>query len=569
MNEQTYLEQIRQIQKANWPKGAVTEPVYPIGEKPLSEYLTHWATVNPNKAALNFYGKEFTFAQLDDLSNRFANLLRSLDVQPGDGVALFTPNSPQFHIAYFGIMKAGAIHIPCSPLSKEMELKHQLGDSNPKVAVCFDALLPVMLPVAEAIGIKQVIASSYSELTPEEPTSVLPEFFSLDKVELPGNVMDFFPALESASAERLDYTPGLDDIAALNYTSGTTGLPKGVIHTHRNIIGTVASFYPLCFGEVPETGSDQVILNYLPEFWIAGENSSLLFPMYSGATLVLMARWDAKAFMQLTERHKVNQCIMLVDSIDEVLNHPEKDNYDMTSLGDSCCISFIKKLNKNYRQRWQELTGATVFETAYGMTETHTCDTFTKGFQENDLDLNIEPAFLGMTVPGTEMKICDFATGEIQPLGSEGEIWLRTPTMMKGYWCKPDLNERLFEEGGWYRTGDLGMITEQGFFRFLGRRKEMLKVNGMSVFPAEIESMLGQHPAVGACAVVGQCDAKKGQIPIAFVVLKPGEFETEESLYEWCKQSMAIFKVPQIRIRQQLPMTPTGKVRKVELEKEL
>ncbi|WP_200797297.1 AMP-binding protein [Microbulbifer donghaiensis] len=569
MNEQAYLKQVRELHQANWPQGVPQTPLYPHGEKPVTEYLAEWARINPNKPAIHFYGYDLSYAELDELSTRFANLLRSYGVQPGDGVTVFMPNCPQFHIAFFGILKCGAVHIPVSPLSKEMELLHQLGDSQPKVALCLDALLPIMQPVCEKLGIEHLLATSYAELTPANPTATLPDLFLAPKVELAAPIVDFLPAVKTAPAEPLDYSPGLDDLAALNYTSGTTGLPKGVMHTQRNMLGSMAAYYPAVFGEVGPEGTDQVMINFLPEFWIAGENTGLLMPIYSGATLVLMARWDAVAFMELVQHYKVNLSIVLVDSVDEILNHPDKAKYDLSSLNITPCISFIKKLNHDYRQRWRALTGTTLFEVAYGMTETHTCDTFTAGFQDDDFDLSIEPAFLGLPVPGNEIKICDFETGELLPLGSEGEILVRTPTMMKGYWNKPEVNETLFLDGGWYRTGDLGMLTEQGYFRYLGRRKEMLKVNGMSVFPTEVEAMLGQHPAVGACGVVGRPDEKKGQVPVAFLTLKPGFEETEESLHDWCKGAMAVFKVPEIRIKDQLPMTPTGKIRKVELEQEV
>lgn len=569
MNEQSYLEKVSQLQAQHWPQGVPQHPVYPLGEKPVTEYLTAWAQISPNKPAVHFYGYSLSYSELEDQSTRFANLLQSLGIQAGDRVSLFMPNCPQFHIAYFGILKCGAVHVPVSPLSKEMELRHQLGDSQPKVCLCFDALLPIMQPVCKELGVEHLIATSYAELKQGTPTAPLPDLFDMEKVVLGDDVIDFFPALATASAKPLDYRPGLDDIAALNYTSGTTGLPKGVVHTHRNLIGTLASFYPVAVEEVGSEGSDLVMLNYLPEFWIAGENSGLLFPIYSGATLVLMARWDAEAFMTLIEHHQVNFAITLIDSVDEVLNHPSLENYNLRSLHTTPCISFIKKLNLNYRNRWRELTGSTLFEVAYGMTETHTCDTFTRGFQDDDFDLSVDPAFLGMPVPGTEIKICDFITGDLMSLGTEGEIVIRTPTLLHGYWNKPDVNEKLFSEGGWYHTGDLGMLTEQGFLRYLGRRKEMLKVNGMSVFPTEVEAMLGQHPAVASCGVIGRPDERKGQVPVAFITLNAGYEETEESLREWCKNAMAIFKVPEIRIKGQLPMTPTGKIRKVDLEKEI
>ncbi|PNU18629.1 acyl-CoA synthetase [Geothermobacter hydrogeniphilus] len=569
MNEQAYLDNLRQLWAKNWPAGTPTTPQYPKGEKPLSEYLRAWAQEAPSRPAIHFYGYDLSYAELDKLSNQFANLLRNLGIQPGDGVAVFMPNCPQLHIAYFGIMKCGAIYVPVSPLSKEMELRYQLGDSKPKVVLCFDGLLSIVHPVCKDLGIKHVMATSYSELTPENPTIPLPDLFHAPKVELKEDILDLYRALASVSDEPLDYVPALDDVFALNYTGGTTGLPKGCEHTHRNIIGTAAAFSPVVFGNYSGEASNSIMLNFLPEFWIAGENAGMLFPMFAGNTLVLLARWDAVSFLEAVQYYKVNSCVMLVDSIDEVLNTPTLNDYDLSSIDTTPCISFIKKLNKDYRNRWRKLTGSTIFEAAFGMTETHTCDTFTKGLQDNDFDLSFDPVFVGLPVPGTEFKICDFTTGELKPLGDEGEILIRTATALKGYFNNPKASADLFAEGGWIRTGDLGMVTKEGFIRYMGRRKEMLKVNGMSVFPTEIEAIIGQHPSVASCGVIGRSDEKKGQVPVAFITLKPGYEETEESLRSWCKNAMAVFKVPEIKLMAQMPMTATGKIRKVELEKAL
>ncbi|SDP72003.1 AMP-binding protein [Desulforhopalus singaporensis] len=566
MDEKSYLKKLHDLWKKNWPKNAPNKPHYPKGEKPICEYLTEWARENPDKKAIRFYGYDISYKELDLASNRFANLLINLGIKPGEGVALFMPSCPQFNIAYFGIMKCGAIHVPVSPLSKEMELKHQLGDSKPKVVFCFDALLPVLEPVCQNLGIEHIIATSYSELKQDCSTIQLPDFFKIPKVDLKDGIIDFFPALNEVSDAPPDHTPALDDVAALNYTGGTTGLPKGCVHTHRNLIYTAAAFMLIVFGHTENKASDKIMMTYLPQFWIAGETTGLLFPVFHGATVVMLARWDTVAFMEAVDHYKVNQCIMLVDSIDDVLNHPKLSDYDLHSMELTPCISFIKKLNKDYRNKWEKVTGSTMFETTYGMTETHSCDTFTKGFQDDDFDLSVSPAFVGIPVPGTEIKICDFITGELKPFEEEGEIVVRTPTLLKGYWNMPDSNAELFFNG-WFRTGDLGTITKDGFLRYLGRRKEMLKVNGMSVFPTEIEAMLGQNPAIAACGVVGRPDDQKGQVPVAFITLKKGFEETEESLAKWCKNAMAIFKVPEIHIVSQLPMTGTGKVIKNELEK--
>ncbi len=565
MTENNYLANLADLRAKQWPAGAPTEPVYPQGERPMTEYLRHWAQTVPDKPAIEFYGNTTSYAELNEQSDRFANVLRSLGVEAGDRVAVFMPNCPQFNITYWGIMKAGAVHVPVSPLSKDMELRHELGDARPKAVVCFDQLLPLTKPVCDDLGIEHVLITSYSELKPDNPTIPLPEFFDAPKITAENGVIDFFTALEGASADALDYTPGLDDMAALNYTGGTTGLPKGCIHTHRNILHTMGSFYPVVFGDTTEASAD-VQLSFLPQFWIAGENTAVLMPIFAGATLVLMARWDALGFMEAVQHYKANQCIMLVDSIDDVLNQPNLGEYDLTSLHTTPCVSFIKKINKDYRKRWYEVTGSTMFETAFGMTETHTCDTFTRGFQEEDFDLSFDPTFVGLPVPGCEIKICDFETGELKAIGEEGEINIRTPSLLKGYWEKPDVNAELFVDG-WFKTGDLGVFTDEGFLRYLGRRKEMLKVNGMSVFPTELEAIMGRHSEIAACGVIGREDEAKGQVPVAFIVLKPGADETEDSLRAWCRDSMSVYKVPEIRLMDALPMTATGKIIKVELEK--
>jgi fatty-acyl-CoA synthase len=203
------------------------------------------------------------------------------------------------------------------------------------------------------------------------------------------------------------------------------------------------------------------------------------------------------------------------------------------------------------------------------MTETHTSDTFTTGFQDDDFDLHAQPVFVGLPVPGTEFKICDFDTGALKPLGVDGEIRVRSPSLLKGYWNKPEATAEALA-GGWLRTGDIGLLDEQGFLHFLGRRKEMLKVKGMSVFPPEIEAVLGQHPVVLGSGVVGRVDAQRGEVPVAFVQLKPGLSAADvagavQSLIDWCHSRMAAYKLPEIRLVDSLPMTATGKVKKQDL----
>lgn len=560
MDEQTYLAQLDQLQQAHWPAGVPRQVHYPLGEQPLCDYLRTWARQQPEAIALDFYGHSLSWAELDHLSDRCAALLVELGVQPGDRVALFMPNCPQLHIAFYGLLKCGAVYAPVSPLSKALELSYQLKDSGARVILCFDQLLPVVRAVREDCALRHVLATSLSELRPEQPSIPVPDLLLAAKVS-GDDFLDFYAALAACTAAAPTHRVQLDDLAALNYTGGTTGLPKGCMHSHRDMLYTCASFVPTAM----HLQADSVLLNFLPEFWIAGENAGLLFPVFAGCRLVLLARWDATAFMAAVQHYRVSHCGLLVDSAAEVLDHPQVADYDLRSLQRTGSISFIKKLTRDYRARWRALTGCTLFEFSFGMTETHTCDTFTWGLQDADFDLTSAPTFVGLPVPGTQFKVCDFTTGELLPLGSEGELCLRSPALMHGYWQRPEESAAALREG-WLHTGDLGQITTQGFIRYLGRRKEMLKVNGMSVFPSELEALLGQHPALLASAVIGRPDALRGQQPVAFVVLKPGRSEDAETLTAWCRETMASYKVPEIRVVAALPMTATGKVKKNELE---
>jgi fatty-acyl-CoA synthase len=252
-----------------------------------------------------------------------------------------------------------------------------------------------------------------------------------------------------------------------------------------------------------------------------------------------------------------------VDSIVELMEHPDFSKHDLSSLKSTLAMSFIKKVNLEYRRRWKELTGVTMRESSYGMTETHTCDCFTAGMQTGDMDLKSTPVFVGLPVPGTRFKITDFTTGELLPLGEEGEIVISTPSLMKGYWNDPEKSAEHIKDG-WFHTGDMGMIDKAGYLHYLGRTKEMLKVKGMSVFPVEIENLLGRHPAIEGSGVLGRPDPERGEVPVAFVKLKPehiGSVSGEE-ITAWCRDNMAVYKVPEVLIIDEFPLTDTGKVRK-------
>lgn len=561
LTEKEYLDELHALWQKAWPKGAPHEPQYPHGEVALSEYLRAWAKRQPEYPAVVFYGHVLTYADLDRQSDRFATLLMSKGVKKGDRVAVFMPNCPQFHIVFFGILKLGAVHVPVSPLSRAFELAYELNDTEAEVIVALDQLIETVNQVTAETKLREVIVTSFADLLPADPTIPVPDSIRAPRIAVPG-VTDLLPALAAMGNVKPLPPASLDDVAALNYTGGTTGMPKGCVHTQRDMVYTAAANYGISLA----INQRSVCLSFFPEFWIAGENLGLIFPLFAGATLVLLARWDAVGVLAAIDKYKVTITAMPVDGAVELMDHPRFKEFDLSSLDQVRVVSFVKKLNVDYRRRWKDLTGTTLAESAWGMTETHTSNTFTTGFQDHDFDLNSQPIFVGLPVPGAEFKITNFETGELVPLGGEGEVRVRAPSLLKSYWNKPEATaESLID--GWLRTGDIGLIDTEGFIHFLGRRKEMLKVKGMSVFPPEIEALLGQHPAVLGSGVVGREDADKGQVPVAFIQLKPEAkgTVTSEQIQAWCKERMAVYKVPEVRIIDALPMTATGKVKKQEL----
>jgi len=565
VEEQTYFDSLQARQY--WPESVPRQPCYPHGEIALSDYVRAWAQTRGAQDALIFYGTRISFAELDAQSERCAALLHQSGVRAGDRVAVILGNCPQFFYAFFGILKLGAIHVPVNPLFKEAELVHELGDAGARVAIALDSYAPLLLKVRERVGVTTIFTTALGELLPANPEIALPPGLDSTYQAAPSTTA-FLPALAACPAQAPAHTSDLDAPAALNYTGGTTGLPKGCIHTQRDMLYTAATSATVA-GVVstaaPAAAADDISLGFLPMFWIAGENAALLHTAFTGGTLVLLARWDPLAAMQAIARYRIRRCALLVDNALEILEHPHLAQYDLHSIEVTRVISFVRKITPDFRRRWQQVTGSIAAEAAWGMTETHTQDTFTTGMQAGDRDLQGRPGFVGLPVPGTYIKICDFDSGALMEHGQEGEIVVHTPSLFKGYWQKPEASAEVLR-GDWFHTGDIGMYDEHGCLHYLGRRKEMLKVRGMSVFPAEVEILLGQHPQILSAAVVGRNDADKGQVPVAFVQLRAGAQCSAEALQAWCREQMAGYKVPEIRLTTEWPMTTTGKIRKHELQ---
>lgn len=558
-DEATYLAALAQAQQRNWPSNLTRTPIYPLGEQTLGDYLRQRAKLHPEKPAIHFYGATLSFKELDTLSEKFAALLKAHDVNQGDRVAIFLQNCPQYLVAFYGILKAGAVYVPVNPMFKEVELEHELRVSKAKVILALETFYDMVESVRGRSSLITVLTTSLRDMLPAKPVGLVPDLVLAPKRNCVGAI-DLLPALQQCAASASHVVVDMDATAALNFTGGTTGLPKACVHTQRHMLYTAATGGPLSF----ELSDDDVIICFVPLFWIAGEGIGIIMPIVFGSTLVLQTRWDPLAFIAAVERHRATHVYFMVDSAVEILEHSAGRRNDMTSLKYSKTASFVKKIDASIRERWHALTGGVIHEVSWGMTETHTYDTFVSGFQKDDFDLSQQAIFVGLPVPGTEFKICDFETGSLVPFGNPGELCVRSPSLTQEY-----LDETGTPQGalrnGWFHTGDVGQISEEGYIHFLGRRKEMIKVRGMSVFPAEIEALLGRHPQVAASAVVPRPDASKGEVPVAFIKLANGVEATERDFVVWCQSRMASYKIPEFRFVSELPMTATGKVRKVEI----
>ncbi len=589
MEENEYLEILREKWNKIWPHPSLPkEPVYPLGKIPLHEYLEKHAKKNPSKDYIIYYGKRITYKEMDELNNKFANYLIESGIKKGDRVALVLANIPQFYIGYFGAFKAGAVCVLLNPLLKEIELEMLFNESKPKVIITLDLLYPTVNNAAnKVLEDFKIISTSFQDFLQEEPEIPIHPTMGLTVPKQEG-VLYLTDILEGASPQKPDIKVTIDDYATMNFTGGTTGLPKGVLHKHSNIIYTGACLYTYNYAPLlveryagkeadfdalgDELVKDEIGLVVVPIFWIAGNDMGVVGPTIGGYTSAIFVRWDNLASMQAIQKYKLTSIYATFDMYLELLEHPEVDNYDLTSLRVCAGSSFIRGLSVDLRRKWMEYTGTILREASYGLTETHTFDCTTGGFHVDDMDIKKAEkyggTFCGIPCPGTLIKIID-EEGKPVPFGEVGEVAIKSPSLVEGYVNKPEETAKNFKDG-WLLTGDIGKYDEDGFFYFVSRIKDMIKVSGISVYPTQIEYIMLRNPAIELLGVIGVSDPDKGQVPVAYVKLKE-DFKdkmTEEELIKWCKDSMAAYNVPKkIIIKEELPLTATGKVIRADLIK--
>ncbi len=530
-------------------------------QQPLHAYLRQHAQERPHAAAILWYGHAVTWAELDRASDAFAARLASLGVRKGDPIALFMNNCPQYVMAHYGIQKLGAIVCPCGPLYKEHELEYQLNDLQARVIIAADVLLPIVNKVRDKTALAHVFVVRYCDLLPQLPAppalDIPAELLAMQAAPQSDlvNTEDFLAATQSGAAcPPVDLDMG--DVALMTYTSGTTGLPKGAMLSYGNALFKTAAAAN-CNG----VGPADVLLSIAPLYHIAGMVMGINVPVYTGATSVLLYRFDPIAVLQAVSRHRVSWWYSIAPMNVAVMAVPGADDparYDLSSLRMNPVTSFGITFTETLAQQWRGFAvNCAAFEAAYGLSETHTVDTY----MPYDA---IRWGAHGKAVPGNTVRILDPDTGiEVLP-GEVGEITIEGPGNFKGYWNNPVATAKTLKNGIVY-TGDMGRMDTDGYLTFIGRFKEMIKVSGYSVFPEEVETLLIKHPFIAQAAVIGVPDAQKGEVIRAFIVLKAGKLAGVDidapAIIAWARDNMASYKAPRdVRFIDALPATGAGKV---------
>jgi long-chain acyl-CoA synthetase len=546
---------------AQYEAGIPPTLAYP--DVPLHRFLTDSARRFPDRTALEFYGRRIPYRELDELTDRFAQALIGLGVRKGDRVAIMLPNCPQALIGYFGALKAGACVVQTNPLYVAPEIAHQMTDSGAETILALDQFHPRIQEVMDRTPLKRIILTNVRDYLPWLKRLLYPikarrqgQWVEVERVP---PIYDF-PALLTAAPPGLppgDVSP--DDLALLQYTGGTTGVPKGAMLTHRNLVANTIQCRWWLKGL--QEGRE-VFLGVLPFFHVYGMTTTQNLAIYLGATTVLLPRFQVDEVLKTLAAHRVTAFPGIPAMYMAITNHKKAVAYDLTSI--RYCMSGAGPLFAELQERFERLTGARLIE-GYGLTEaspvTH-C---------NPIVGRRRSRCIGLPVPDTDARVVDFETGlRVLPAGEEGELQVKGPQVMRGYWNHRSETEAVLKDG-WLSTGDLVRMDEEGFFYILDRKKDMIKSGGMNVYPREVDECLCRHPKVKEACVVGVPQDLRGEKIKAFVVLKEGEEATAAEILEHCRCHLAQFKVPkQVEFRKELPKTLVGKVlRRVLLDEEL
>jgi long-chain acyl-CoA synthetase len=515
------------------------------------------------RVAYKFMGKAITFAQVDDASRAMAAYLQTLGLEKGDRVAIMLPNVPQYPVAVAAILRAGYVVVNVNPLYTPRELEHQLKDSGAKAIFIVENFATTLQQVIANVPTKKVIVTALGDML-GFPKSMIVNYVvrkvkkMVPAFELPGAV-PFNDAISQGRGKSFKPAQvGPDDIAVLQYTGGTTGVSKGAVLLHRNLVANILqseAWYQPALKKIP-AGQQVVTICALPIYHIFGFNTNMMLAMRMGGCNILIANpRDLPGMFKELAGEKFHSFPAVNTLFNAMAHHPEFSSVDWSGLvisvgGGMAVQSATAKL-------WLEKTGCPIVE-GYGLSETSPSATC------NPVDSTSYSGNIGLPMPNTELKLLDDDGAEV-PLGTPGEICIRGPQVMAGYWQRPDETAKVMTGDHFFRSGDIGVVDERGYFKIVDRKKDMILVSGFNVYPNEVEDVVTQMPGILECAAVGIADAKAGEA-VKLVIVKSNPAVTEADVRAYCEANLTGYKRPKIvEFRADLPKTPVGKILRREL----
>jgi long-chain acyl-CoA synthetase len=543
-----------------------------IPDQPLTWLLDESVRRFGASIAVEYLGARLTYLQLGSLVERFARALVRLGVKHGDRVSICLPNTPQFLVAFFGALKAGAVVVPTNPLYTGPELEHQLNDAGVSVIVMLDQFYPLLAPVRERTPVKHVILTNVSDYFPP----VLAVAYKASEfvknrgkqvvnvkalLAQPGNHAfgDLIGSTHNRAGFEVYALPEpakANDVAVLQYTGGTTGVAKGAVLTNRNLVANALQCW--AWSDLP-VGVHHVSLCVVPFFHVYGLTVAMNLTICNGSTLVLLPRFTVKDTLKAIKKY----CPDLFPGVPTLYlalaREVEHTKQDLSCIKE--CISGSAPLPLEVQTRFEAVSSARLVE-GYGLTEASPVTHCNPVFGDRRIGT------IGLPLPETVSAIVDEETGQFVAPCQRGEIVVRGPQVMREYWKRPDETAKVLKDG-WLHTGDIGVMSDDGYFTIVDRIKDVIIASGYKIFPHDVEEVLFHHPAVSEATVIGVPDPYRGETVRAYIVLKPGQHVTADELTEYCKERLAVYKVPkQFIFRDELPKSLIGKVLRRELREQ-
>ncbi len=543
----------------HYPSG-VAANIDPDGYANLVEYIREKCQEYKKRKAFSCMGKELTYGEVDKLSDQFGAYLLSRGLEAGDRVAIMMPNTLQYPITLFGCLKAGLVIVNTNPLYTPREMEHQFTDSQVKGIIIAENFAANLEKIINKTQIKTIITTSIGELLGSIKGTMVNLAVKhikrmVPKYQLP-NAVTFSDALKDGKKfDLVDFENNSERVIVHQYTGGTTGVSKGAMLTNRNLVANLNQIKAFLDPYVEGDGSDQIVLCPLPLYHIFAFSCNCLAMMSTGAMSVLITNpRDLSTVLKEFKRYKITGMTGVNTLFNALNNHPDFKSLDFSHM--TIANAGGTALQKKVADEWEDITGFKIAE-GYGMTEASpVVTTNPKG--------GIRVGTIGVPVPSTDVRIVD-EKGEPLPIGERGELQVKGPQVMKGYYNRPEETAKTITAEGWLNTGDIAVMDEDGYFRIVDRKKDMILVSGFNVYPNEIEDVIALHPKVDEVAAIGEQDEKSGEIVKVFVTIKDSTL-TKDELIQYCRENLTGYKVPKkVEFIKELPKSPVGKILRRQL----